>query len=175
MELQLIQDKIYVIRGMRVMLDYDLAELYPVETKKLKQAVRRNIKRFPSDFMFEITENEYRNIQNISLRSQNATSNWGGLRYMPFAFTQEGVAMLSGVLTSDIAIEVNISIMRTFVLLRKQLFDYSELYRRVEQLEQDHIVTNSQLAEIYAAITELAGHPEHSGTPRNPIGFKTDK
>ena len=83
--------------------------------------------------------------------------------------------MLSGVLTSDIAIDVNISIMRTFVLLRKQLFDYSELYRRVEQLEQDHIVTNSQLAEIYAAITELAGHPEHSGPPRNPIGFKTDK
>ena len=87
---------------------------------------------------------------------------------MPFAFTQEGVAMLSGVLTSDIAIDVNISIMRTFVLLRKQLFDYSELYRRVEQLEQDHIVTNSQLAEIYAAITELAGHPEHSGPPPKP-------
>lgn len=84
MELQLIQDKIYVIRGMRVMLDYDLAELYQVETKKLKQAVRRNIKRFPSDFMFEITENEYRNIQNISLRSHSATSSWGGLRYMPF-------------------------------------------------------------------------------------------
>ena len=73
---------------MRVMLDYDLAELYQVETKKMKQAVRRNIKRFPSDFMFEITENEYRNIQNICLRSQNATPSWGGLRYMPFAFTQ---------------------------------------------------------------------------------------
>ena len=103
MELQVIQERIYIIRGMRMMLDYDLAELYQVETKKLKQAVRRNIKRFPEDFMFEITEQEYRNIQIISLRSQNVTSSWGGLRYMPFAFTQEGVSMLSGILTSDIA------------------------------------------------------------------------
>lgn len=175
MELQIIQDKIHIIRGMRVMLDYDLAELYQVETRRLKEAVRRNSKRFPPDFMFEITEQEYRNIQTISLRSQNATSSWGGLRYMPFAFTQEGVAMLSGILTSDIAIDVNISIMRTFVMLRQRIFDYSELYRRVEQLEQDHIVTNSQLAEIYAAITELAGNPDNSDKARNPIGFKTDK
>ena len=103
---------------MRVMLDYDLAELYQVETKKLKQAVRRNIKRFPSDFMFEITENEYHNMQNISLRSQNATSSWGGLRYMPFAFTQEGVAMLSGVLTSDIAGRTNIVVRSDVASLR---------------------------------------------------------
>lgn len=175
MELQVIQERIYIIRGMRMMLDYDLAELYQVETKKLKQAVRRNIKRFPEDFMFEITEQEYRNIQIISLRSQNVTSSWGGLRYMPFAFTQEGVSMLSGILTSDIAIDVNISIMRTFVMLRQRLFDYSELYRRVEQLEQGHIVTNSQLAEIYAALTELAGRNENPQPLRKPIGFKTDK
>ena len=101
MDIQIIQNKIYEIRGQRVMLDFDLAELYQVPTKVLKQAVRRNSERFPSDFMFEITESEY-NVLKISLRSQSVTSNKGGIRYMPFAFTEQGVSMLSAVLSATI-------------------------------------------------------------------------
>ena len=114
MELQLIQNKIYEMRGRRVMLDYDLAEMYGVETKSLNLSVRRNAKRFPPDFMFQLTEQEW-----DSLRLQIETSKRGGRRYLPHVFAQEGVAMLSGLLNSDIAIEVNIVIMRAFVALRE--------------------------------------------------------
>ena len=121
MELQTIQSKIYEIRGQRVMLDFDLAELYQVETRTLKQAVRRNIERFPEDFMFEITEAEYNSLKN-SLTSQIVISNErGGRRYMPFAFTEQGVAMLSSVLRRGTAIQVNIAIMRAFVAIRNTL------------------------------------------------------
>lgn len=122
MELQQpIQSKIYEIRGQRVMLDFDLAELYQVETRALKQAVRRNIERFPEDFMFEITEPEYNYLKN-SLTSQIVISNErGGRRYMPFAFTEQGVAMLSSVLRSRTAIQVNIAIMRAFVAMRNYI------------------------------------------------------
>ena len=121
MELQPIQSKIYEIRGQRVMLDFDLAELYQVETRTLKQAVRRNIERFPSDFMFEITESEYNYLKN-SMTSQIVISNErGGRRYMPFAFTEQGVAMLSSVLRSETAIQVNIAIMRAFVAMRNYI------------------------------------------------------
>lgn len=112
--LQIIQSKIYEIRGQKVMLDFDLAELYGIETKVLKQAVKRNLKRFPSDFMFELTKEEFGN-----LRSQFVTSNKrGGTRYMPFAFTEQGVAMLSSILNSEVAIEINISIIRAFIAMR---------------------------------------------------------
>ena len=112
MELQVIQNRIYEIRGQKVMLDFDLAELYGSETKRLKEAVRRNLKRFPVDFMFELTKEEF-----TSLRSQIASSNKrGGMRYLPFAFTEQGVAMLSSVLNSESAIEINISIMRVLLL-----------------------------------------------------------
>ena len=114
MELDVIQNKIFEIRGFKVMLDFDLAILYNIETKSLKQSVRRNISRFPEDFMFELTE-----IELNSLRSQIVTSNRGGLRYMPFAFTEQGIAMLSSVLNSEKAIEVNISIIRAFVTFRQ--------------------------------------------------------
>lgn len=113
--LQIIQSKIYEIRGQKVMLDFDLAELYGIETKVLKQAVKRNQKRFPSDFMFELTKEEFN-----SLRSQFVTSNKrGGTRYMPFAFTEQGVAMLSSILNSEVAIEINISIIRAFIAIRQ--------------------------------------------------------
>lgn len=129
MELQVIQNKIYEIRGQQVMLDFDLAELYGSETKRLKEAVRRNIRRFPEDFMFELTKNEYE-----TLRTQFATSNKrGGTRYMPFAFTEQGVAMLSSVLNSEVAIEVNISIMRAFVSVRQYLFDTN--HHAVKEIE----------------------------------------
>ena len=118
MDLQIIQSKIYTIRGYKVMLDFDLAELYQTETKILKRAVKRNIARFPPDFMFTLTEEEFTN-----LRCQIGTSSWGGSRYEPFAFTQEGIAMLSGVLRSDVAVQVNISIMRASVLMRQMIIN----------------------------------------------------
>ena len=114
MEIEIIKEKIHVIRGQKVMLDYDLSAMYEIETKVLKQSVRRNINRFPSDFMFELSKEEFDN-----LRSQIVTSNYGGRRYLPFAFTEQGIAMLSSVLKSEIAVEINISIMRTFVAIRK--------------------------------------------------------
>lgn len=107
----IIQQKIYEIRGEKVMLDKDLASLYQIEVKRLNEAVKRNIRRFPSDFMFQLTKEEWSN-----LKSQFATSSWGGVRKLPYAFTEQGVAMLSSVLNSEIAIEVNIAIMRTFLL-----------------------------------------------------------
>ena len=142
MEITVIQNKIYEIRGQRVMLDFDLAPLYQVQTKVLKQAVRRNIERFPADFMFEITIDEYNSLKD-SLRSQIVTSNKGGTRYMPFAFTQEGVASLSGVLRSPVAVNVYIEIMRAFVAMRNYLtnqhvisVELSEIRSKLSLLER---------------------------------------
>jgi len=124
MELQIIQNKIYEIRGMRVMLDFDLAEMYETENKRLKEAVRRNINRFPSDFMFELVREEYN-----SLRTQFATLEKSGrgkhIKYLPFAFTEQGVAMLSNILNSPKAIEINISIVRAFIALRQYALGYA--------------------------------------------------
>ena len=134
MELQPIQSKIYEIRGQRVMLDFDLAELYQVETRTLKQAVRRNIERFPSDFMFEITESEYNYLKN-SMTSQIVISNErGGRRYMPFAFTEQGVAMLSSVLRSETAIQVNIAIMRAFVAMRNYITTTTQITAELSEI-----------------------------------------
>ena len=134
MELQPIQSKIYEIRGQRVMLDFDLAELYQVETRTLKQAVRRNIERFPSDFMFEITESEYNYLKN-SMTSQIVISNErGGRRYMPFAFTEQGVAMLSSVLRSETAIQVNIAIMRAFVAMRNYITTTTQITAELAEI-----------------------------------------
>ena len=135
MELQIIQSKIYEIRGQKVMLDRDLAELYQVETRVLNQAVKRNIKRFPSDFMFQVTEDEF-----DILKSQFAISSWGGVRKLPFAFTEQGLAMLSGILNSDVAIEVNISIMRAFVAVRRLMAnppvnDLAKLQLEIQELK----------------------------------------
>ncbi|KAA6346821.1 hypothetical protein EZS27_005671 [termite gut metagenome] len=164
MELQVIQSKIYEIRGYKVMLDYDLAELYQVETRVLNQAVNRNSKRFPPDFMFQLTDMEFKR-----LISQFVTSSWGGRRKPPLAFTEQGLAMLSGVLNSDIAIEVNINIMRAFVTLRQFALGYAELK---QQLDNFMLETNLQFNEIYLALTELAEQKRSEHTPRNPIGFR---
>jgi len=144
MQLQIIQNKIYQIRGERVMLDFDLAELYEVETRVLKQAVRRNLDRFPDDFMFELSNEEYDN-----LTSQNVISSHGGRRYMPFAFTEQGVAMLSSVLKSKKAVQVNISIIRAFVVLRQHLADYKDLKEAIAVLEKeiDHFYYQKVLAK----------------------------
>ena len=116
MEIEHIQRKIYEIRGQRVMLDSDLADLYGVSTKVLNQAVKRNITRFPIDFMFQLTKEE-----TLHLRSQFVTSSWGGSRYLPYVFTENGVAMLSSVLNSEVAIQINIAIMRAFVAIRQSI------------------------------------------------------
>ncbi len=131
MVLELIKNSILDIRGKRVILDYELAKLYGIETKRLKESVRRNIRRFPEDFMFELSHEEW-----INLRSQFATSSWGGKRFAPFAFTEQGVAMLSSVLNSDTAIEINISIMRAFVLMRQWALEYQDLQDKLSELEQ---------------------------------------
>jgi len=133
MELTTIKNSIHEIRGKRVILDYELAKMYEVETRVLKQAVRRNIDRFPEDFMFELTEVEMKN-----LTSQFVMSSWGGTRHGTFAFTEQGIAMLSSVLKSKLAIQINISIMRAFVMMRQWSLTYHELAERLEELERKH-------------------------------------
>ncbi|HUZ59416.1 MAG TPA: ORF6N domain-containing protein [Hanamia sp.] len=143
MQLTVIQNKIYEIRGQKVMLDFDLDEMYEVETKVLNQAVKRNANRFPKDFMFILTQKEFQ-----SLRSQSVTSNRGGTRYLPSAFTEQGVAMLSSVLNSEKAIEVNIIIIRTFVLIREFALTYKDLRQKISKLEKKY---NSNFKEIFNA------------------------
>ena len=166
MELQIIQQKIYEIRGLRVMLDSDLAELYGVETKRLKEAVRRNIERFPADFMFELTDAEFKN-----LRTQFATSSWGGARHLPFAFTEHGVAMLSGVLHSPKAIETNLAIIRAFIALRHYAHTYAELSQKITEIEAKY---DAEIADIHEALTQLAPPDKAPDAWENRprIGFK---
>ena len=133
MELTTIKNSIHEIRGKHVILDYELAKMYEVETRVLKQAVRRNIDRFPEDFMFELTEVEMKN-----LTSQIVMSSWGGTRHGTFVFTEQGIAMLSSVLKSKLAIQINISIMRAFVMMRQWSLTYHELAERLEELERKH-------------------------------------
>ena len=163
-----IQNLIYEIRGHRVMLDSDLAALYEVETRALNQAVKRNINRFPVDFMFQLTKEEYQN-----LISQNVTSNWGGVRKLPYAFTEQGVAMLSGILKSKRAIETNIQIMRTFVRMRQWAIENKEIAQRLSELEHyfiEHCKDNqADMRKIYDAINLLMDR-----TKPNQIGFKVD-
>ncbi len=159
-----IEQKIFLIRGQKVMLDKDLAELYGIETKVLKQAVKRNIKRFPTDFMFELSKEEFKN-----LRSQIVTSSWGGVRYTPMAFTEQGVAMLSSVLNSDKAIQVNIQIMRVFSSLRQILATHKELVHKLNELERKITKHDGDIATIFQAIRQLMAPPEST---RKKIGFK---
>jgi hypothetical protein len=133
MELEIIKNSIHEIRGLKVILDFELAKMYQVETKRLKESVRRNSRRFPVDFMFELTQEEWTN-----LRSQIATSSWGGKRYPPFAFTEQGIAMLSSVLNSEVAIDVNISIMRAFVMMRQWAISHQELSEKLTEIEQQY-------------------------------------
>ena len=185
MELQPIQSKIYEIRGQRVMLDRELAELYQVTTSARNQAVKRNAKRFPPDFMFQLTHQEFAN-----LKSQIVISSWGGIRKMPYAFTEQGVAMLSGLLNSDVAINANIAIMRAFVAMRNYIMttttvtaELSEIRARLALLEQtgkDNAEAVSDLSEdmrqeldnIYQAIAALSIKMPQARKTAQPIGFK---
>lgn len=184
MEIAVIQSKIYEVRGVKVMLDKDLASLYQVEVRVLNQAVKRNIKRFPSDFMFQLTKEEWEN-----LKSQFVISSWGGIRKLPYAFTEQGLAMLSGILNSDVAISVNIQIMRAFVAIRQGLLqvntskELEELKARVKVLEEssEDILgavndlseeTRKELDDIYLALSQMAAKQKQISKPLNPIGYK---
>ena len=185
-DLMIVQNLIYEIRGQKVMLDFDLARLYQVETKVLNQAVRRNIKRFPEDFMFQLDNKESAN-----LKSQIVTSSWGGRRTPPLAFTEEGIAMLSSVLHSDVAIAANISILRAFVKVREYLLMVSTVSAEVKELRakvdllatqrEEDLGTVNELSEdvrqdidnLYLAIGELSSRMEEKKhEPKRKIGFK---
>ena len=169
MDLQIIQNKIFEVRSCRVMLDYHLAELYQVETRALKQAVKRNIERFPSDFMFVLTKEEANLLLSIGVSQNVIPPDYNFGVAMPMAFTEQGVAMLSSVLRSKIAIEVNISIMRAFVLMRQMVIGYEELLRRIEELE---VSTDAQFNELYQALTQLLSQSKQQ-KERRPVGFVT--
>lgn len=160
-----IQNLIYEVRGQKVMLDSDLATLYQVQTKVLNQSVKRNLKRFPADFMFQLTKEEF-----LNLKSQFVTSSWGGVRKMPFVFTEQGVAMLSGLLNSDIAISVNIRIMRAFVQIRKLSIEHKDLQEQIYELKQYFFQyandNNKEIDKINEAINLLIDR-----TKPNKIGF----
>lgn len=166
-EISQIQSLIYTVRGYRVMLDSDLASLYEVETRVLNQAVKRNIERFPSHFMFQLSNEEYNN-----LISQNVISKWGGTRKLPYVFTEQGVAMLSSVLRSKKAIQVNIQIMDTFVQMRKWAIENKEISQRLADLENYFIQhcseNNADIKKIYDILSLLMDR-----TKPNTIGFNT--
>ncbi|MBQ6184587.1 MAG: ORF6N domain-containing protein [Bacteroidales bacterium] len=185
-EMILIQDLIHEIRGKKVMLDFDLARLYQVETRALNQAVQRNLDRFPDDFMFKLENEDFKN-----LKSQIVISSWGGRRKMPLAFTEQGVAMLSGLLHSKVAVQANIAIMRAFVQVREYLLttssfskELNELRAKVDLLRQqreDDLEAFNDLSEdvreqidnLYMAIGELSARiEEKKNEPRPRIGFK---
>ena len=164
---EVIENKIYIIRGEKVMLDSDLANLYEIDTGQLVRAVKRNTDRFPSDFMIELSKDEYE-----SLRCQigiSKNTGRGGRRYMPYAFTEQGVAMLSTVLNSDRAVKVNIEIMRAFVNLRRILSTNAELSKRLDELEKKY---DKQFSVVCEAIRELMTPPDN--TKQKRIGFHSD-
>jgi hypothetical protein len=162
-----IEKAILLIRGQKVILDHDLADLYEVSTKRLNERVRRNLARFPEDFMFQLTEEEAE-----ALRSQFATSkkSRGGRRYLPYVFTEQGVSMLSSVLNSERAIEVNIAIMRAFVRLREMLASHKDLSRKLDELEKKY---DSHFKIVFEAIRQLMAPPTETEKKRR-IGFVTD-
>ena len=162
-----IASRIFLVRGQKVMLDSDLAELYGVTTSALNQAVRRNIDRFPSDFMFQMTDSEFSN-----LKSQFVTSSWGGRRKLLLVFTEQGVSMLSSVLNSERAIQVNIAIMRAFVRIREMLSTHKELAFKLEELERKAGIHDQTIVQLIEAIRQLMEPPAKKG---NPIGFTTDE
>ncbi|KAF0134103.1 MAG: hypothetical protein FD145_859 [Candidatus Saganbacteria bacterium] len=159
-----IENKIYVIRGQKVMLDSDLAKLYRVKTSNLNKAVKRNLDRFPQDFMFQLTKEEFNN-----LKFHFGISSWGGTRKLPYAFTEQGVAMLSSVLKSKKAIQVNILIVRTFVKIREFLSTHKELAQKLNELEKKTVKHDIEIKTIFEAIRQLMAIEEK---PKKQIGFR---
>ena len=175
-EIQILPDetiinKIYIIREKKVMIDRDLAELYGVETKVLNQAVKRNLKRFPDDFMFQLTDEEFRN-----LRSQIVTSSWGGSRFRPMVFTEQGVAMLSSILNSERAISVNIQIIRVFTRMRAMIESHKEILKKLEMLEKKDIELDDKVTLIFEYLKELEQSKQEETDLKQlkRISFKTN-
>lgn len=178
MPIERVENKIYLIRKQKVMLDSDLAELYGVSTKRLNEQMRRNKERFPGDFMFKLTDKEDKNLMSqnatsswrnkLGLRSQNATSKKGGRRYLPYVFTEQGVAMLSSVLKSKKAIQVNIAIMRAFVKLNRVLTSHIEISKKLKELDERLAKTQEEVREVFAAIRKLTAIEDK---PKRQIGF----
>jgi hypothetical protein len=166
---EIIMSKIYYIRGQKVMLDRDLAELYSVETKVFNQSVKRNLKRFPIDFMFELTQKEF-----DSLRSQIVTSKVGrgGTRYLPTVFTEQGVAMLASILNSEKAININIQIVRVFTRVRQMLFDNTELRLAIEEIRKKTDNNTKNIEVVFQYLDELIEKKEKPEPPRKKIGYK---
>jgi hypothetical protein len=163
---ELISNKIYFIRNQKVMLDSDLASLYGIETKRLKEQVKRNMNRFSEDFMFQLTENEFQN-----LKSQFATSSWGGTRKLPSVFTEHGVLMLSSVLKSDKAIQTNIQIMRIFSKVRQMLLDTTDLKIDILQIQKKLENHDKNIELVFSYLDELSEKKENE-QPRTKIGYK---
>jgi ORF6N domain len=182
--LQTIQQRIYELRGERVMLDFDLATLYQVETRILNQSVKRNIKRFPEDFMFQLSTAEWQNTSSQivmmndtdSLRSQSVTLKNGRgkhIKYLPYAFTEQGIAMLSGILNSDLAINMNIAIMRAFVAVRRALFLQTDLKQQLKEIKDRLGEHDVQLHQIYDAMENMLDEnaEKRKWDDRDVIGF----
>ena len=163
---QKILNRIYFVRGEKVMLDKDLAEMYEVETKVFNQGVKRNAERFPKDFMFTLSEKEWDN-----LKSQIVTSSWGGTRYRPNVFTEQGVAMLSSILNSKTAIEVNIRIIRVFTKLREYALTHKEILLQLGKLEKEVKGNSKDIENIFMVLKELI-EKQSKPIPRNKIGFR---
>ena len=162
-----ILEKIYLIRGQKVMLDRDLAEMYGVEVRVLNQAVKRNSTRFPEDFMFPINRDEFQN-----LKSQIVISSWEGSRTLPYVFTEQGVAMLSSVLNSETAIQVNIQIIRLFTKMKQLILDNKDLWMKIEKIEQHLMKNDEEIKTIFAYLKKLL---IQENKPRSPIGFRASE
>lgn len=162
----IVDDKIFIVRGIQVMIDRDLAELYQVETKVLNQAVKRNIENFPDDFMFQLTNKEFED-----LRSQFVTTNFNMIRNNPYAFTEQGVYMLATVLKSKIARQVNISIMRTFTKLKNQSVPYFDIIKRLEKLEVNDKETTELLKKVVQAVSIMQNIQDEAKDVTKKIGF----
>ena len=169
---EVIMSKIYILRGRKVMLDMDLAELYGIETRRLNEQVKRNLERFPADFMIQLNHEEFKN-----LKSHFATSSWGGRRKLPYAFTEHGVLMLASVLNSDIATKVNISIVRVFIKMRELILDHKEFVEKLSQIElklndhEDQILLISE----YLRQLEQSRQQQDQQSKRKRIGFRPDE
>ena len=169
---EIVISKIYLIRGHKVMLDNDLSELYGVETKRLNEQVKRNINRFPNDFMFQLTKEEFEN-----LKSQIETSSWGGRRSLPYAFTEHGVLMLSSVLNSERAIKVNIQIMRIYTKIRQMLLTNKEILQRLDQIEHELAEHDNQILVIFEYLKQLEKTKQEKlgRKPKIIRGYRKDK
>jgi len=166
---QKILNRIYVVRGEKVMIDRDLAELYGVETKRLKETVKRNIERFPKDFMFEMTESEFKKWRESTVLN---TADKQGLRYAPFCFTEQGVTMLSCILNSKTAIEVNLRVVRVFVKMREYTLTHKEILLQLAKLEKGVSGNSKDIENIFMVLKELIEKQEKPLPPRGKIGFK---